>query len=165
MSNAMEGSRMSIDSFAKWSRARVVLAPHNHPLAWRNVAQLYKPQHLGLVSWSSLPSIATQQHHPRQPPTTATLLLPLTMTRTARAAYPRAVNKDRSESRSGLDTSMRKSGAGHHNWGSIADEQQLEAAALEDEGVSYDDNNPTANDMTASISSCMSSCRRYPTFC
>jgi len=85
------------------------------------------------------------------------------MTRTARAAYPRAVNKDRSESRSGLDTSMRKSGAGHHNWGSIADEQQLEAAALEDEGVSYDNNNPTANDMTASISSCMSSGRRYST--
>ncbi|PPQ69981.1 hypothetical protein CVT25_001533 [Psilocybe cyanescens] len=55
------------------------------------------------------------------------------MTRTARAAYPRAVIKDRSESRSGLDTSLRKSGAGHHNWGSLADEHTLEAAALEDD--------------------------------
>lgn len=55
------------------------------------------------------------------------------MTRTARAAYPRAVLKDRSESRSGLDTSIRKDGAGQHNWGSIADEQHLESAALEDE--------------------------------
>jgi len=54
------------------------------------------------------------------------------MTRTARAAYPRAVIKDRSESRSGLDTSMRKAGAGHHNWGSLADERQLEFAASND---------------------------------
>ena len=54
------------------------------------------------------------------------------MTRTARAAYPRAVIKDRSESRSGLDSSLRKAGAGHHNWGSLADEQQLEFAALND---------------------------------
>ena len=55
------------------------------------------------------------------------------MTRTARAAYPRAVLKDRSESRSGLDPSIRKHGAGQHNWGSLADEQELESAALEDE--------------------------------
>ncbi|KAF8816326.1 hypothetical protein BYT27DRAFT_6449985 [Phlegmacium glaucopus] len=57
------------------------------------------------------------------------------MTRTARAAYPRAVIKDRSESRSGLDPSIRKSGAGHHNWGSLADEAHLEAAAIDDEGL------------------------------
>jgi len=55
------------------------------------------------------------------------------MTRTARAAYPRAVLKDRSESRSGRDPSIRKDGAGQHNWGSIADEQQLEFNAIEDE--------------------------------
>jgi hypothetical protein len=55
------------------------------------------------------------------------------MTRTARAAYPRAVIKDRSESRSGLDSSLRKAGAGHHNWGSLADERQLEFAALNDQ--------------------------------
>ena len=55
------------------------------------------------------------------------------MTRTARAAYPRAVIKDRSESRTGLDSSIRKSGAGYHNWGSLADELHLEAAAIDDE--------------------------------
>jgi hypothetical protein len=55
------------------------------------------------------------------------------MTRTSRAAFPRAVNKDRSESRSGLDKSIRKSGAGYHNWGSLADEEYLEYAALDDE--------------------------------
>lgn len=55
------------------------------------------------------------------------------MTRTARAAYPRAVLKDRSECRSGLNSSIRKDGAGQHNWGSIADEQLLETAAIEDE--------------------------------
>lgn len=58
------------------------------------------------------------------------------MTRTERAAHPRAVQKDRSESRSGLDTSMRKSGAGQHNWGSLADEQRLENDAIDDEFVS-----------------------------
>ena len=55
------------------------------------------------------------------------------MARTSRAAYPRAVMKDRSESRSGGDKSIRKSGAGPHNWGSLADEEYLEYAALEDE--------------------------------
>ena len=55
------------------------------------------------------------------------------MTRTARADHPRAVLRDRSESRSGLDPSMRKDGAGQHNWGSIADERQLEFKAIEDE--------------------------------
>ncbi|CAA7266300.1 unnamed protein product [Cyclocybe aegerita] len=55
------------------------------------------------------------------------------MTRTARAAYPRAVIHDRHDSRSGLDTSLRKSGAGQHNWGSIANERELESAAFEDE--------------------------------
>jgi len=55
------------------------------------------------------------------------------MTRTARAAYPRAVIKDRSESRTGLDPSIRKSGAGPHNWGSIAEELHLEMAAIGDE--------------------------------
>ncbi|KAJ2922905.1 hypothetical protein H1R20_g14165, partial [Candolleomyces eurysporus] len=47
------------------------------------------------------------------------------MTRTARAAYPRAVMKDRSESRSGLDSSLRKGGA--------------ETDALEDENVELEE--------------------------
>ncbi|KAG8216108.1 hypothetical protein J3R82DRAFT_8111 [Butyriboletus roseoflavus] len=55
------------------------------------------------------------------------------MTRTARSTFPRALIRDRSESKSGLDKSLRKGGGGHHNWGSIADEGYLEAAALEDE--------------------------------
>jgi len=43
------------------------------------------------------------------------------MTRTARASYPRAIVKDRSLSRTGLDRSVHKHGAGQHNWGSILD--------------------------------------------
>jgi len=55
------------------------------------------------------------------------------MTRTERATFPRALLRDRSESKSGLDKSLRKGGSGHHNWGSVRDESYLEAAALEDE--------------------------------
>ena len=55
------------------------------------------------------------------------------MTRTERAAFPRALMRDRSESKSGLDKSLRKGGSGHHNWGSILDEGYLESAAVEDE--------------------------------
>ncbi|KAF8843427.1 hypothetical protein BDN67DRAFT_964188 [Paxillus ammoniavirescens] len=57
------------------------------------------------------------------------------MTRTERATFPRALVRDRSESKSGLDKSFRKGGNGHHNWGSLANESYLEAAALEDEEV------------------------------
>jgi hypothetical protein len=55
------------------------------------------------------------------------------MTRTERAGFPRALGRDRSESKSGLDKSLRKNGAGQHNWGNLADEGYLESAALEDE--------------------------------
>ena len=55
------------------------------------------------------------------------------MTRTERASYPRALNRDRSESRNGLDASLRKRGAGSHNWGSLVDEHRLEATAQDDE--------------------------------
>ncbi|KAG6337005.1 hypothetical protein ID866_2065 [Astraeus odoratus] len=54
------------------------------------------------------------------------------MTRTERASFPRALVRDRSQSKSGLDSSLRKGGGGYHNWGSIADEGYLEAAAWED---------------------------------
>jgi len=57
------------------------------------------------------------------------------MTRTERATFPRALVRDRSESKSGLDKSLRKGGNGHHNWGSLANESYLEAAALDDEEV------------------------------
>lgn len=42
-------------------------------------------------------------------------------------------NTNRSESKSGFDKSLRKNGAGAHNWGSIRDELDLEREALEDE--------------------------------
>ncbi|KAI6165287.1 hypothetical protein EDD17DRAFT_278353 [Pisolithus thermaeus] len=54
------------------------------------------------------------------------------MTRTERAAYPRAAMRDRSLSKSGLDNHLRKGGGGHHNWGNLAEEEYLEAAARED---------------------------------
>ena len=53
------------------------------------------------------------------------------MTRTSRAAFPRAILKDR-QSRSGLSNEMKKGGAGTHNWGSLAQERALEDAALYD---------------------------------
>jgi Hyaluronan / mRNA binding family len=56
------------------------------------------------------------------------------MTRTARAAFPRAVEKDRHESRTGLSASLRKDGGGAHNWGNaLQDEQLLEDEAFADE--------------------------------
>ncbi|TFY73660.1 hypothetical protein EWM64_g10353 [Hericium alpestre] len=55
------------------------------------------------------------------------------MTRTNRSTSPRAIIKDRSEPRTGLDSSMRKGGAGAHNWGSINEELRFEKEALGDE--------------------------------
>jgi len=75
------------------------------------------------------------------------------MTRTARSSFPRAVMRDRSESKSGLDKSLRKGGAGTHNWGSLADEQGLESAALDDEELEFDDD--ASSDSLSSQSDCM----------
>ncbi|KZV92346.1 hypothetical protein EXIGLDRAFT_749733 [Exidia glandulosa HHB12029] len=50
------------------------------------------------------------------------------MTRTERATHPRALVKDRSESKSGLDKRVQKNGAGAHGWGSLADEYDHEFA-------------------------------------
>ena len=55
------------------------------------------------------------------------------MTRTERSLSPRAIIKDRSESKTGMDKTLRKGGAGGHNWGNINDEYYLEAEALDDE--------------------------------
>lgn len=55
------------------------------------------------------------------------------MTRTERSLSPRAIIKDRSESKSGMDKALRKGGAGSHNWGNINDEYLIEAEALDDE--------------------------------
>ncbi|KAH6910673.1 hypothetical protein BKA70DRAFT_1220564 [Coprinopsis sp. MPI-PUGE-AT-0042] len=56
------------------------------------------------------------------------------MTRTARSAFPRAVEKDRHDSRTGLSANMRKDGGGAHNWGNpLQDEQLMEDEAFADE--------------------------------
>jgi len=56
------------------------------------------------------------------------------MTRTERSTSPRAILKDRTESKSGFNKSLRKQGAGGHNWGSLRDELDHEREALEDNG-------------------------------
>jgi hypothetical protein len=78
------------------------------------------------------------------------------MTRTERAVFPRAIIKDRHLNRSGLDRSLRKEGAGPHNWGRPEDE----LAALDDEqfeldeeyvNESNDDSSSNASDGTRSF--------------
>jgi len=59
------------------------------------------------------------------------------MTRTERATYPRALVRDRSQSKSGLDNHIRKGGGGRYNWGRLEDERRLEAAALEDDALEH----------------------------
>jgi len=48
------------------------------------------------------------------------------MTRTARAMYPRAISRDRSLAKSGLDAAMKKGGSGQHSWGSLGHEYEYE---------------------------------------
>ncbi|KAF8655026.1 hypothetical protein AX16_003296 [Volvariella volvacea WC 439] len=76
------------------------------------------------------------------------------MTRTSRASFPRAIIKDRSESKSGLDKSVRKNGAGGHNWGSLQNERELEDAALYDEEYEEEEEEEeSTTDSTASLPS------------
>lgn len=60
------------------------------------------------------------------------------MTRTERATSPRALMKDRSEARNGYDNSLRKGGAGAHNWGSLDDEGRFEREGLDDEAEDFE---------------------------
>jgi hypothetical protein len=55
------------------------------------------------------------------------------MTRTERATSLRAILKDRSESKTGIDKHTPKNGAGPHNWGSLMDERDIEEQAAYDE--------------------------------
>jgi hypothetical protein len=55
------------------------------------------------------------------------------MTRTERSHSLRALLKDRSEARNGMDTSLPKGGAGAHNWGSLDSEYDHENNAIADE--------------------------------
>jgi len=71
------------------------------------------------------------------------------MTRTARAISPRAIIKDRSLNRSGLDKNIRKEGAGQHNWGRPEDE----LAALEDEQFEFEEYEHELNDRDDTSSS------------
>jgi len=61
------------------------------------------------------------------------------MTRTERSHSLRALVKDRSEARNGMDTSVPKGGAGAHNWGSIHSEYYHENAAIVDEAEELED--------------------------
>ncbi|KAH9993324.1 hypothetical protein BJV74DRAFT_962225 [Russula compacta] len=54
------------------------------------------------------------------------------MTRTERSHSLRALLKDRSEARNGMDSSVPKGGAGAYNWGSIDSEFDYENAAIAD---------------------------------
>ncbi|KAJ3757560.1 hypothetical protein EV360DRAFT_83903 [Lentinula raphanica] len=57
------------------------------------------------------------------------------MTRTARASFPRAIIKDRSQSRSGSSGKvMKKEGAGSHNWGRIDEMPAEDEPDYESEG-------------------------------
>jgi len=71
------------------------------------------------------------------------------MTRTARSSFPRAIVKDRSESKTGFDKSLRKNGAGMHNWGSLADEEVLEFAAIDDEERELADDESTSGSISS----------------
>ena len=77
-----------------------------------------------------------------------------TMTRTSRAAYPRALDRDRSQSRTGLPRTLRKCGAGSHNWGSLADEGDLEAAALADEKREIEELKSRLGEIPEGVHSC-----------
>ncbi|KAJ3883905.1 hypothetical protein F5051DRAFT_1791 [Lentinula edodes] len=64
------------------------------------------------------------------------------MTRTARATYPRAALKDRSQSRSGMDKSLKKDGAGRGNWGKLGevgyDDDEYDEESYEAETANLD---------------------------
>jgi hypothetical protein len=61
------------------------------------------------------------------------------MTRTERSHSLRALVKDRSEARNGMDSSVPKGGAGAHNWGSVNSELYYENAAMTDETYEFED--------------------------
>jgi hypothetical protein len=63
------------------------------------------------------------------------------MTRTERSHSLRALLKDRSEARNGMDSSVPKGGAGGHNWGSL--DQAREITALVDEDADFDEGEAT----------------------
>ncbi|KAJ3864230.1 hypothetical protein EV359DRAFT_64197 [Lentinula novae-zelandiae] len=80
------------------------------------------------------------------------------MTRTARAAFPRAIIKDRSQSRSGFTKEMKKGGAGSHNWGKLGEIENENELEYDSEGdsaqmtrSSVDDELPTPRKRSTSF--------------
>ncbi|KAI0251880.1 hypothetical protein BJV78DRAFT_395720 [Lactifluus subvellereus] len=69
------------------------------------------------------------------------------MTRTERSHSLRALIKDRSEARNGMDSSLPKGGAGAHNWGSLESEFRYETDGLADEVAEFEEQ---ANETNAS---------------
>jgi hypothetical protein len=61
------------------------------------------------------------------------------MTRTERSQSVRALIRDRSEARNGMDSSVPKGGAGGHNWGTLESEYDYENAAIDDEAAERED--------------------------
>jgi hypothetical protein len=61
------------------------------------------------------------------------------MTRTERSQSIRALARDRSGSRNGMDSSLPKGGAGAHNWGSLEFERRYEDDGLDDEAADFED--------------------------
>ncbi|KAH9973990.1 hypothetical protein BGW80DRAFT_197017 [Lactifluus volemus] len=61
------------------------------------------------------------------------------MTRTERSHSLRALIKDRSEARNGMDSSLPKGGGGAHNWGSLDSELRYENEAIADEADELED--------------------------
>ncbi|KAF9515910.1 hypothetical protein BS47DRAFT_1391232 [Hydnum rufescens UP504] len=86
---------------------------------------------LGMIPCFQLPNQVTTHIASLYPSPTTLSVSSTSMTRTARAIYPRALTRDRSESKSGLDKSLSKHGAGNHNWGSLQDETHQVEDAVE----------------------------------
>ncbi len=57
----------------------------------------------------------------------------------------------RSESKTGMDKSLRKDGAGPHNWGALKDELELERAADDDEGLEEEEFEGTEDTPNAAV--------------
>ncbi|KAJ3814896.1 hypothetical protein EV368DRAFT_16647, partial [Lentinula lateritia] len=68
------------------------------------------------------------------------------MTRTAKAAFPRAIIKDRSQSRSGFSKKMKKGGAGSHNWGKLGEIENENELEYDSEGDSAQMTRSSVND-------------------
>ena len=83
--------------------------------------------------------LSSSPQQPFRPTPRIRIAATLTMTRTERSQSLRALLKDRSEARNGMDSSVPKGGAGAYNWGSIDSEFDYENAALADEAAEFDD--------------------------